>query len=206
MFSNDGTASTTPAGYLYRSALNSTRSRFRRLQLTAKRTLSLGEPEDPFAAADLRDQVRLRVRGWASDLGRGISMSNAPTPEGLDLVLSDAVKPRRFLKQSDGSLLPAGVFEVSDAWQDAEIKPYVSSRCAVCYFMDGGGSHLGRINGVVENAGYEFPPASWASSRHRLKPSSQRWWEPSTRREEGITRPLPTESRRLPIGVSSAPR
>ena len=51
-----------PAGDLYRSALNSTRSRFRRLQLAAKRTLSPGEPEDPFAAADLRDQVVRSLR------------------------------------------------------------------------------------------------------------------------------------------------
>ncbi|HJS26178.1 MAG TPA: sigma factor-like helix-turn-helix DNA-binding protein, partial [Actinomycetota bacterium] len=51
-----------PAGYLYRSALNSTRSRFRRLQLAAKRSFSLGEPEDPFAAADLRDQVVRSLR------------------------------------------------------------------------------------------------------------------------------------------------
>jgi RNA polymerase sigma-70 factor (ECF subfamily) len=51
-----------PAGYLYRSALNSTRSRFRRLQVAAKRTLSPGEPEDPFAAADLRDQVVRSLR------------------------------------------------------------------------------------------------------------------------------------------------
>jgi RNA polymerase sigma-70 factor (ECF subfamily) len=51
-----------PAGYLYRSALNSTRSRFRRLQLAAKRSLSAGEPEDPFAAADLRDKVVRSLR------------------------------------------------------------------------------------------------------------------------------------------------
>jgi RNA polymerase sigma-70 factor (ECF subfamily) len=50
------------AGYLYRSALNATRSRFRRLQLAAKRTMSSGEPEDPFAAADLRDQVVRSLR------------------------------------------------------------------------------------------------------------------------------------------------
>jgi RNA polymerase sigma-70 factor (ECF subfamily) len=49
-----------PAGYLYRSALNSTRSRFRRLKVAAKRDLTPGQPEDPFAAADLRDQM---VRG-----------------------------------------------------------------------------------------------------------------------------------------------
>jgi RNA polymerase sigma-70 factor (ECF subfamily) len=51
-----------PAGYPYRSALNSTRSRFRRLQLAAKRSLSAGEPEDPFAAADLRDKVVRSLR------------------------------------------------------------------------------------------------------------------------------------------------
>ena len=51
-----------PAGYLYRSALNSTRSRFRRLQRIAKRTLSPGAPEDPFAAADLRDQIVRSLR------------------------------------------------------------------------------------------------------------------------------------------------
>jgi RNA polymerase sigma factor (sigma-70 family) len=51
-----------PAGYLYRSALNSTRSRFRRLQLAAKRTLTSREAEDPFAAADLRDQVVRCIR------------------------------------------------------------------------------------------------------------------------------------------------
>jgi RNA polymerase sigma-70 factor (ECF subfamily) len=52
----------SPAGYLYRSALNATRSRFRRLQLAAKRTLMSGEQEDPFAAADLRDQVVRSLR------------------------------------------------------------------------------------------------------------------------------------------------
>lgn len=51
-----------PAGYLYRSAFNSTRSRFRRLTLAAKRNLTPGQPEDPFAAADLRDQMVRALR------------------------------------------------------------------------------------------------------------------------------------------------
>jgi RNA polymerase sigma factor (sigma-70 family) len=51
-----------PAGYLYRSALNSTRSRFRRLALAAKRTLTPGQPEDPFAGADLRDEMVRALR------------------------------------------------------------------------------------------------------------------------------------------------
>jgi RNA polymerase sigma factor (sigma-70 family) len=51
-----------PAGYLYRSALNSTRSRFRRLKLAATRNLRPGLQEDPFAAADLRDQMVRELR------------------------------------------------------------------------------------------------------------------------------------------------
>jgi RNA polymerase sigma factor (sigma-70 family) len=51
-----------PAGYLYRSALNSTRSRFRRLTLAAKRTLTPGRIEDPFAAVDLRDEMVRALR------------------------------------------------------------------------------------------------------------------------------------------------
>ena len=51
-----------PNGYLYRTALNATRSRFRRLTLAAKRTLTPGQPEDPFAAADLRDEMVRALR------------------------------------------------------------------------------------------------------------------------------------------------
>lgn len=51
-----------PTGYLYRCAINSTRKRFKRLQLAAKRTLSPGLAEDPFAAADLRDEVVRALR------------------------------------------------------------------------------------------------------------------------------------------------
>lgn len=46
-----------PAGYLFRSALNGARSRFRRLSVAAKRVVHTGPPEDPFAAADLRDEM-----------------------------------------------------------------------------------------------------------------------------------------------------
>ena len=51
-----------PAGYLFRSALNSTHSRFRRLATAAKRTLTPGEPEDPFEAADLHDAIVRAIR------------------------------------------------------------------------------------------------------------------------------------------------
>ena len=52
-----------PPAYLYRTALNATRNRFRRLKVAARRTLTGGEPEDPFAAADLRDQMTRALRG-----------------------------------------------------------------------------------------------------------------------------------------------
>lgn len=51
-----------PTAYLYRSALNSTRSRFRRLTLAAKRTLTPGQHEDPFTVADLRDEMVRALR------------------------------------------------------------------------------------------------------------------------------------------------
>ncbi|HEY7281305.1 MAG TPA: sigma-70 family RNA polymerase sigma factor [Actinomycetota bacterium] len=51
-----------PAGYVYRTALNATRSRFRRLTLAAKRSLTPAQPEDPFAAADLRDEIVRALR------------------------------------------------------------------------------------------------------------------------------------------------
>jgi RNA polymerase sigma factor (sigma-70 family) len=37
--------------------MNASRGRFRRLTMAAKRTIAPGEPEDPFAAADLRDEL-----------------------------------------------------------------------------------------------------------------------------------------------------
>jgi RNA polymerase sigma-70 factor (ECF subfamily) len=51
-----------PAAYLYRSALNATSSRFRQLKVSAKRTLTPGEPEDAFALADLRDEMVRALR------------------------------------------------------------------------------------------------------------------------------------------------
>src|SRR5215475_12391585 len=51
-----------PTGYLYRSALNRSRKRFRRLQLVAERTQDIDEVKDLFAAADLRDQVVRALR------------------------------------------------------------------------------------------------------------------------------------------------
>jgi RNA polymerase sigma-70 factor, ECF subfamily len=51
-----------PAGYLYRCAFNGTSSRFRRLKLAARSTLTPGQPEDPFAAADLRDEIVRALR------------------------------------------------------------------------------------------------------------------------------------------------
>jgi hypothetical protein len=48
------------------------------------------------------------------------------SPEGVELVRSGAVEPRRFLRPA-GPSLPAG------AWADPDARPFVSSRYAVCY-------------------------------------------------------------------------
>jgi len=44
-----------PRGYLYRTAMNAFRSRYRRALLTAKRTLGVTRPDDAIAAVDDRD-------------------------------------------------------------------------------------------------------------------------------------------------------
>jgi len=51
-----------PTAYLYRCALNAARSRFRRLTMAAKRTITSGHQEDPFSLADLRDEVVRALR------------------------------------------------------------------------------------------------------------------------------------------------
>jgi len=51
-----------PTAYLYRCAMNAARSRFRRLTIAAKRTLTPGQQEDAFSLADLRDEVVRALR------------------------------------------------------------------------------------------------------------------------------------------------
>jgi RNA polymerase sigma factor (sigma-70 family) len=46
-----------PTGYLYRTAMNAFRSRYRRAARAARRVVGLAPPADPFEAADERDLV-----------------------------------------------------------------------------------------------------------------------------------------------------
>jgi RNA polymerase sigma factor (sigma-70 family) len=46
-----------PRGYLYRTAMNGVRSRYRRAVLGAKRTLGVTRPDDEMAAVDARDST-----------------------------------------------------------------------------------------------------------------------------------------------------
>ncbi len=46
-----------PAAYLYRTAINGALSRRRRVAVATKRALTPGPAEDPFEAADLRDEL-----------------------------------------------------------------------------------------------------------------------------------------------------
>ncbi len=48
----------SPAGYLYRTALNLSRSRVRRLASRAKHVLALSPQSDPLAGVEARDEVR----------------------------------------------------------------------------------------------------------------------------------------------------
>jgi RNA polymerase sigma-70 factor (ECF subfamily) len=52
-----------PNGYLYRVAMNAARSRLRRLRLAAKHMVTIVPQEDPFAAADLRDELVRALAG-----------------------------------------------------------------------------------------------------------------------------------------------
>lgn len=89
------------------------------------------------------------------------------SPAGVDLVRSGAVVPREFLHHPMS--LPA------NAWADLEIRPYVPSRYAVCYYTDHGPTRY-------EKRGYEdpsrvlgfFPAAAQTILRDR-----QRAYEPA---------------------------
>jgi RNA polymerase sigma-70 factor, ECF subfamily len=54
-----------PTGYLYRTALNGWRSRYRRARRTLARVIAPSPPRDPFADADDRDEVVRALRGLA---------------------------------------------------------------------------------------------------------------------------------------------
>jgi RNA polymerase sigma-70 factor (ECF subfamily) len=88
-----------PAGYLYRSAFNATSSRFRRLKLAAKRTLTPGEPENPFAAADLRDEIVRALRGLPERQRAAVVLLDL-----LDLRSEDAAKVLRVAPATVRSL------------------------------------------------------------------------------------------------------
>jgi RNA polymerase sigma factor (sigma-70 family) len=46
-----------PTGYLYRTAMNAFRKRYRRSRLALRRALPLAEPEEPFAGVDARHDL-----------------------------------------------------------------------------------------------------------------------------------------------------
>jgi RNA polymerase sigma factor (sigma-70 family) len=52
----------SPQGYLYRTAMNAFRSRYRRAVRAARRRILSEREEDPFAAADLRDELVRALR------------------------------------------------------------------------------------------------------------------------------------------------
>jgi RNA polymerase sigma-70 factor (ECF subfamily) len=107
-----------PAGYLYRAALNSTRSRFRRLQVAAKRTLSPGEPEDAFAAADLRDRVVRALRGLPERQRAAVVLVDL-----LDLSSEEAARYLRVTPATVRSLASHARSTLRTAMEDDDERP-----------------------------------------------------------------------------------
>lgn len=56
-----------PSAYLYRTAMNVFRNRYRRARLGVRRTLSLAPSEDVFATVEDRDTVVRALRGLTAD-------------------------------------------------------------------------------------------------------------------------------------------
>lgn len=108
----------------------------------------IGGPDSRFGYVFVYADGRVIWRPGAT----GVLNEQYLTPDGVDLLVSGDVEPRRFLEQSDGSLVASEVFDVAGAWEDPEIKPHVPSRYAVCYFVESGRSNPGTIN-----AGFEYP-------------------------------------------------
>jgi hypothetical protein len=88
-------------------------------------------------------------------------------------VRSRAVEPERFLLSSNP--VPA------DAWEDAEIRPYVPSRYAVCYWMERGGDYV--------------PPSTLPTPTPRLPRLRGDYVSPST-----VLRFFPAQARQILAG------
>jgi hypothetical protein len=76
--------------------------------------------------------------------GYGFLTERRLTPEGTELVRSGDIQAQDLLGSADD--VPA------DAWKDPEVRPFVPSRYAVCYWMENGNGNPGTINN-----GYEYP-------------------------------------------------
>ena len=76
-----------PAGYLCRVAVNGARSRRRRLTLAARRTVTFEKTQDPFAEADLRDELVRALAGLTKRQRTALVLTDA-----LDLPADDAAR------------------------------------------------------------------------------------------------------------------
>jgi hypothetical protein len=83
-----------------------------------------------------------RVISWGRGTGHLAFGERRLTPEGVELVRSGALQPGAFIR-------PA--YEVPlDVWENPDVKPFVPSRYAVCYYMDSGDRNLGKMGGYEQ--------------------------------------------------------
>jgi hypothetical protein len=83
-----------------------------------------------------------RVISWGRGPGHLAFGERRLTPEGVELVRSGALRPEAFIGHADEVPL--------DVWENPEVKPFVPSRYAVCYYMESGDRNLGKMGGYEQ--------------------------------------------------------
>lgn len=99
-----------PAAYLTRTAVNSARSRYRRITRAARRTLTPGQPEDEFAVADLRDALVRALKTLAPRQRTALVLTDLlgySSDEAADMLHVKAVTVRSLSSQARGALRDA---------------------------------------------------------------------------------------------------
>jgi RNA polymerase sigma-70 factor, ECF subfamily len=79
-----------PNGYLYRVAMNGARSRLRRLRMAAAHAAALRSADDPFAVADLRDELVRALAGLSERQRMALVLTDL-----LDLPADEAARVLR---------------------------------------------------------------------------------------------------------------
>jgi RNA polymerase sigma factor (sigma-70 family) len=106
---------TNPAGYLYRAAMNLSRSRFRRVVRAARIPPSAERDIDPFEAADARDAVVRALAGLAPRQRQALVLTAL-----VDLSADDAADMMRVKASTVRSLAAQAHDAVRNAMEDPD--------------------------------------------------------------------------------------